>query len=404
MRNNSILLLTKDALCVEYLPCYGNQYWKGKTPNLDELVEKGTLYTRYYTAAPSSNMSYLAMSTGKYPYELDISTYVHLSKDYEGITLFDHARDLGYSCHVLWDDAWTPDIAFCRCYGKDTVFHPIVGLQEAVGPHFLHEGALIPDEAKTQKAIQMLQNELDSINATEDSVFLWIHLPHVINGRVAFGSDIDVFDDILGMLRHYFSDENIYISADHGNMNGHDGVLGYGFHCRENEIRIPLITPRKFGMEVCHDLMCNIDTFDLIFGNKLPVRDYIFSDTAYYGQDHRILSIIQGKYKYLYYKATGKEELFDLFWDPQEQFNLISDTHLDNSRKVEYPACEHYFYDSWEELPTVRNDFRKIRASMWRDLSKGKKIYRKCRNAAGKVYRGTRKVLRTVFRGGNERQ
>lgn len=397
MKKNSILLLTKDALCTDYLPCYGNQFWKGKTPNLDELVRKGTLYTRYYTAAPSSNMSYLAMCTGKFPYELDIASYVHLTEDYQGETLFDRADQMGYECHILWDDAWTVDIAYARCYGKNTVFHPIVGLQEAVGPHFPHEGKLIPDDEKVQNAVKLLREELDLISATDGSVFLWIHLPHVINGRVGFGGDIDIYDDMIGLLRGYFSDDNIYISADHGNMNGHDGVLGYGFNGRENEIQIPLITPRKYGMAVCNALMCNVDTYDLIFGNTLPEREFVFSDTAYYAQDHRILSIIKGKYKYMYYKATEKEELFDLFWDPKEQFNLISDMHYDPMRKKTYPACEHYFYDSWDDLPEVRDDFRAIRASMWRDLSSREKTYRKIRHLGGKIYRAPRKALKKVF-------
>ena len=45
MNRESILLLTKDAMCTSYFPCYGNEYWKGKTPNMDELVEKGTVFT-----------------------------------------------------------------------------------------------------------------------------------------------------------------------------------------------------------------------------------------------------------------------------------------------------------------------------------------------------------------------
>jgi len=65
MKTNSIILLTKDAFCTDYLPPYGNVYWAGKTPNMDELASKGTIFTNYFTAAPSSAMSYLSMFTGK---------------------------------------------------------------------------------------------------------------------------------------------------------------------------------------------------------------------------------------------------------------------------------------------------------------------------------------------------
>ena len=393
MKNNSILLLTKDAMCTDYLPCYGNQYWKGKTPNLDELVSKGTLFTRYYTAAPSSNMSYLAMSTGKYCHELDIATYVHLTKDYEGTTMFDRARERGYTCHILWDDAWTPDIAYCRCYGERTVFHPIKGLRQGVGSHYKHEGFLVPDDTKVETSLRMLRQEMDVISNTDERVFLWIHLPHVINGRVSFGGDIDVFDDIIGMMREYFSDERIYISADHGNMNGHGGVLGYGFDGREAEIRIPLITPRKQGLAVCDALMSNIDTDALLFSDEIPEREYIFSDTAYYAQEHRILNIIKGRYKYVFHKADGREELFDLFWDPNEQFSLMSDMHYDKARKESYPSSEHYFYDRWDELPSVREEFRALRASMWREPALHEKASRKARSLGGKIYRKIRKAI-----------
>ena len=105
MNKNSIILLTKDAFCTEYLPCYGNEYWKGQTPNIDELIAKGTLFTRFYTAAPSSAMAYLAMFTGLYPYEQNVKDYVPLV-EYEGETLFDKARKRGLECHVIWDEKW----------------------------------------------------------------------------------------------------------------------------------------------------------------------------------------------------------------------------------------------------------------------------------------------------------
>lgn len=69
MTRDSIVLITKDALNRGYLPTYGNNYWRGKTPNIDYLAGKGNTFKSFYTAAPSTVMSYISMFTGSYPYD-----------------------------------------------------------------------------------------------------------------------------------------------------------------------------------------------------------------------------------------------------------------------------------------------------------------------------------------------
>ena len=369
MDKGSKILLTKDALCSDYLPCYGNAYWKGKTPNIDELVQKGTLYTRYYTAAPSSVMSYLAMGIMKFPFETNIADYHPLTEDYDGYTMYDRAREMGFTCHVIWDTFWTSSINYGRCYG-DTEFHPYPWLRQGVGPHNKHEGKLEPNVEKARETILKIDEILKEIASRDEKIFLWFHLPHVLNGRVAYGSDIDMFDEVVGLVRKYFEDDNITISADHGNMNGKKGILGYGHHVYEPAIRIPLITARKNGLKTCDALLCNVDKAELLFGTSIPEREVVYSDSAYYAQPNRIIAILKGKYKYIYHKRGGIEELYDLRWDPSEQFNLISDIFHDEDRKTDYPACELYFYDDWETLPNVRENFRKLKDKMWREEAK----------------------------------
>ena len=392
MREESILLLTKDAMCIEYLPCYGNNYWKGKTPNIDELAEKGTVFTRYYTAAPSSMMSYLAMGTGKFPYETGIAEYHPLEKEYSGYTMYDRARELGYSCHVIWDSFWERCISYGRCYG-DTLFHQYPWLRQGVGAHNLHEGRLVPNEVVVQDTLRKIDEVLSEIASLDEKVFLWFHLPHVMNGRVSYGSDIDVFDTVLGLCRKYFHDDYIYVSADHGNMNGHKGVLGYGHHVYEPAIRIPLIAPRKNGLKICDALLCNVDKAELLFGNTIPARDVVYSDSAYYAQPKRSVAIIKGNYKYIFNKINGFEELYDLRWDPNEQFNLIDDIFSDADRSAQYPASELYFYDAWDQLPTVREEMRALKAEMWRDKPTWWKVYRACRHSMGNAYRFGKKMI-----------
>ena len=220
-----IILLTKDALCKDYLPCYGNVFWKNKTPNIDCLVSKGVKYNRFYTAAPSSAMSYLSMFTGKYPHEQEIGTFKPVDT-YKGETFFDKANKLGYETHIIWDEDWMNGAyKYSSCYGQQTKIHPIAGLGQKVGAQFHHEGILLPDENKGTKSIELIRDTLESIVCQNKKQFIWIHLPHVINGRTCYGMDMDLFDCIVGIIREFVDDRNIYISADHGNMNGQKGKL-----------------------------------------------------------------------------------------------------------------------------------------------------------------------------------
>lgn len=381
MNKDSILLFTKDAFCVDYLPCYGNKYWYGKTPNFDELAEKGTLFTRFYTAAPSSAMAYMAMFTGKYPYEQEIMEYVPLIKSYSGKTLFDTAREKGFQCHVIWDEKWmTTSYLHSKCYGSGTIFHSLNELRQGVGFHNPHTGSLIADQAKEDKTLAMIENEVKDITSG-DKVFVWFHLPHVINGRTGYGTDIDLHDKILGIMRKYFDDSNIFLSADHGNMNGNKGKIGYGFDVYEPAIRIPLITPRKNNLKVCDDLIINIDWEKILFGgDDIPYREIIISDCAYYAQLMRKTVFMYKNYRYIYNRFDNSEELYDIDWDPHQEFNLIVDEVVDIDRNVLVKSRELYFYPYWDTLPQIRSLLRNAKQEIWREPTRKHLIMAKIRS------------------------
>lgn len=371
MNKESILFLTKDALCKDYLPIYGNKFWKGKTPNMDELAAKGTVYNNFFTAAPSSSMSYLSMFTRKYPYQQEMQKYVPLLKPYQGRTLFDEAYDLGYECHVIWDATWEQmAYVYTQCYGKHTTIHYLSDIKQPVGSHYLHEGLLTRSKEKEEMAFEKVRNEVDAICKTNKKIFIWCHLPHVLNGRISYCDDIDLFDRYIGMFRSYFMDNNIFLSADHGNMNGLKGKIGYGFDVYDKNIKIPFISPRIGDLQICDTQVSNVNVFDLIFKRTIVESPITFSDSTYYAQPNRKLAVIYGNYRYIYNKKTALEELYDVEWDPFEQFNLISDTIYDVDRKVTSPAREYYFYPYWDNLPAIIEKLRAAKESIWRDATK----------------------------------
>lgn len=376
MNKDSILLLTKDAQCKSYYPCYGNKYYVGKTPNLDELAGKGTVFHNCYTVAPSSAMSYLGMFTGKYPYELNIQKYVHVGQPYDGVTLFDKANELGYETHVCWDEHWY-EMAFLysNCYGKNTSIHYIKDLRRGVGPQYSRCQRLEVNDTIAEDTLKRIRDEIQKITKTDNKVFVWFHMPHVLNGRRGYADDIDLYDRYIGMFREFFDDSNIFIAADHGNMNGYRGKLRYGFDVYEPAINIPLITPRINDLTDCYDNIVNKDFFDLIFKRLIQPQEFIVVDSTYYAQPKRKTAIIWENYRYIYNKETKAEELYDIVWDPNQQYNIIDDWYTDPDRNNVCMASELYFYPYWEKLPDVREKMRIKRLSIWREPNYREKTF-----------------------------
>ena len=149
----SIIFITKDAFCKDYLPCYGNQYWSGHTPNIDKLVENGSVFRKYYTGAPSTVMSNMCMFTGLYAHESELSRYVLSGIHYQGETLWTKAEAKGYECHIIWDEAWHSVFKMEEryyCYGENTKIHNLKEIRQGVGAHYLHGDSLKRDDSKTE--------------------------------------------------------------------------------------------------------------------------------------------------------------------------------------------------------------------------------------------------------------
>ena len=367
MKNECVLLVTKDALCKDYLPVYGNLYWQGKTPNINELAVKGTVFNRHYTAAPSTVMAFRAMSTGLFAHEQPYSNYTPKEIESSPTDMFEMAKQNGYEGHLIWDASWVKMVLrYGNCYGSNATIHNLDDIKQGVGCHYKHDGNLNNNEQKVMDTILRIVNEVKVIITHTAKAFIWIHLPHVINGRTAYGSDIDAFDFFIGELRKFIDDNNIFISADHGNMNGYKGKWCYGFDVNTTAVEIPLITPRIENLDVCNCITSNVDIKTLIFNRKIVRRDHVFSDSAYYAQPQRKLTIINDKFAYIYNKSDKTEELYDLVFDRYERVNLLQDKVFDPDRKIISPIREYYFSPHWDDVADIVNSFRCVRDKIWR--------------------------------------
>ena len=364
-QRNRIILISKDVLMRGYLPVYGNKY--NKTPNIDELSEKGTVFNRHYTAAPSTAMAFTSMFTGLYAYETDRKKYIEVS-DWQGDTFFDKMAQRGYDCHIVWDKSYVYLAQrYSKCYGRNSKFHNTEFLTRSQPAHIKgrHDDMSF-DAALEEECITKMQELTEEIVNGSEKIFMWVHFPHALLGRNAYGSDIDMLDRMIGMFRQYFNDDSIYITADHGHMNGSHGKYGYGFDVYENAIQIPLITPRIDGMKTVDFATSNIQLGDSIQG-KVEKHDIIYSETAYYMQPHRKIAIIKGRFKYIYEKLTGKEFLFDIEWDKDENINLLDTEIYDTDRNRSYSLTQRFFYPYWTEINNTFNELRNEKNRIWKN-------------------------------------
>jgi len=378
MTRENILLISKDVLKANYLSCYGGDKWN--TKNIDELADKGTIFKNYYTSAPSTSMSFTSMFSGLNPFQLDRKRYTEVEPFDKCPTLFDKLKKRGYNCHIIWDESFLPKAyRFSKVYGDNTSFHNL-NIKQTV--------AIQPEKVKPNKNAKPLEKIIEEVKKIfekqNSDIFLWIHCPHVFEGRTGYGSDIDLFDKLVGKMREFFSDDEIFITADHGHMDLNKGIPRYGFHVYESAIKIPLITPDYFDKDEITKLVSNIQLKNIILNKEVNHQEYIISDTQYYLQENRKLSIMKDNYKYIYNKIDSTEELYDLEYDPNEDVNLLVDHIYDRNRGEIYYLDEVFYYPQWETAREYYNDLRDKKEEIWEE---GSWVEETIYNKARTIYR-----------------
>lgn len=83
-----IVIIYTDDMGIGDLSCY-NSGWV-TTPNIDKLASQGLKFNHYYTASPVSSPSRVGLTTGIYPTEWGINTYLHTRKGNANCEQFDY--------------------------------------------------------------------------------------------------------------------------------------------------------------------------------------------------------------------------------------------------------------------------------------------------------------------------
>lgn len=341
--------------------CYGSSVFQ--TPNIDELAGKGTIFKNHYTAAPSSAMAYTCMFSGLWVHELNRKKYNKVEPFDQCLTLFQTLQNDGFSCNIIWDKTWfKTSFQYSRVYGDQTTKFHNLDIAQKVGPHKIDISNINPEDKES--SLQEILNTVDSL-ITQEKLFIWLHLPHVIKGFTGYGSDIEFFDILIGKIRKRFNDNSIYITADHGQMNIEKGVPVYGFHVYEGAIKIPFITPRFNGLKEVETPTSNVQLMDILLNSNFNAKKYIYSDTQYYLQENRKLAIIKDNYKYIFNKFDKTEELYDIRFDCDENVNLLIDKYYDRNRFKYYNIDEIYYYPFWDKVQDIYIDLQKEKNRIW---------------------------------------
>lgn len=362
-----ILLISKEILRKDYLACYGGKNFP--TPNIDRLAKQGTLFTNYYTAAPSTGMALTCMFSGLNAYELDRKDYTEVKSFTQSPTLFSILQDKGYETHVIWAK-YFENMAqrYSKIFASETKMHNLPG----VATHILavDKGRSVTEEPQNPLTIMKYYQETVKIMKNRKRpLFIWLHCPHVFNPRSCVGSDIDLFDNLVGQLMGVF-DGNIYLTADHGGMIGEKNIYGYGFHVYEGVANIPLITPNHTGRKVISEPISSVQLKNIILDKKVYPQEFVYGDTQYYLQPNRKLMIRKSNYKYIYNKKSRSEELYDLQFDPNENVNLLRNLVREPDRKVNYHLNEVYYYPRWDAAEIAYQELKKEKDRIWRTGNK----------------------------------
>lgn len=128
-----IIIIYTDDMGIGDLSCY-NSGWV-ETPNIDRLASQGLKFNHYYTSSPVSSPSRVGLTTGMFPTEWGINTYLHARKGNTNCEQFDYLdasaptiakslKEVGYStAHIgKWHMGGGRDVddapQICR-YGFD---------------------------------------------------------------------------------------------------------------------------------------------------------------------------------------------------------------------------------------------------------------------------------------------
>jgi arylsulfatase A-like enzyme len=382
----NIVLIVLDTVRAQSLSLHG--YGRPTTPQLERFSKTGVVFKRAHSTAPWTLPSHASLFTGRFPYELELSSSFEkpLASTYP--TLAEFLKEYGYLT-----TGFSANLGYCS-------------YESGLSRGFIHYEDYpislkqIINSSSVYRAITESNNLVRDVGATpdrktaaeiNDSFLRWLsrrdqqrpffafinyfdaHLPYLSPKPFdikfgpqktqldAYESCIAYIDHQIGLLLDEFEKRDllentlIIITSDHGEQFGEHNLFGHGNSLYLPLLHVPLLVsfPNRVpaGMSVPEPVTLRDIPATIVDLLRLKdVAPFPGNSLAQYwdstkgsgnglahppfSEERRMKSMISDRYHYIVNKQ-GREELYDIEKDPFEELNLADS---EEGRR----ACEQF--------------------------------------------------------------
>jgi len=367
----NVIVIVGESLGARYMSIYGGRW--PTTPNLEAEASCAMVFTSYYAHITNTPNALVAMLLSVYPYPLSWRHITREKPDIPGTTLAQILRGRGYRTAFIaaGDNEFENQGAFLR---HDRGFDTIWDYRDA--------GVPPPDQwvfswgVEDRYLIDMIVRWIELDRSRPFFIFSWsqgTHHPYYAGpghkeidflrddrSHGAMSWDLNNYlnamheldrqvERLFQWLRQSGLADNtiVVVTGDHGEAFGVPHPhYGHSYQIYQEDVRVPLIlwNPRLFAGAKRNDTVgAQVDLMptlaDLLgvppapswqgwslFDPARPPRAY------FYGvRDDYLLGLREGPWKYIFNATTGRQRLFNLDDDPDEQRD-VSAAHGDMTK------------------------------------------------------------------------
>ncbi len=241
---HNFLLITIDTLRSDRLSCYGSQ--NPKTPHIDDLAERGVLFSRAFANTSTTLPSHANILSGTTPNYHGVHENLNFIVSEELLTLAEHLKNNGYATG-----------AFVGAYPLDSRFGLAQGFDVYDDKYSRSHSKNLASLERRAEAV--IESALTWVVGRKSPWFLWIHCwdPHIPYEppepfktqykEFPYDGEVAYVDLALGKLFEHMKENDLFDSTliiftgDHGESLGQHGEKTHGYFAYNSSTWVPLI-------------------------------------------------------------------------------------------------------------------------------------------------------------------